>query len=325
MKSVVDTIFVGKDRQYNRRFLRMCSHHLVEPVACTPASGEAGLRFRRAKHDGKASGGWEKGQVENHAGFVRERFFMPRLRLKTYGVLNAWLLDKSIANARAHPHPEQPERTLWEIFEEERPKFVLHRGRFDGFHALPASVSKTCLARKCTQLALPQLLCGSTPTNTRSTPRLSVARSKSTLSRASLRSLRTLGCVADNIVIRQDGIVVAEHARAFGREKTTCDPWHYMPVLPSASFSSRQCLPEPQAGSARKPGALRHSAPPERGQRASTGCCRRRWSACAASSPCPMTATGRWRRSSPSCSPADCRRLRRPASRRCPRMLTWRR
>jgi hypothetical protein len=37
MKTAVDTIFVGKDRQYNRRFLQMCSHHLVDPVACTPA------------------------------------------------------------------------------------------------------------------------------------------------------------------------------------------------------------------------------------------------------------------------------------------------
>ena len=50
MKTAVETIFVGKDRQYNRRFLQMCSHHLVEPVACTPASG------------------WEKGQVENQVG-----------------------------------------------------------------------------------------------------------------------------------------------------------------------------------------------------------------------------------------------------------------
>jgi len=39
MKTAVDTIFVGKDRQYNRRFPQMCSHHLVDPVACTPASG----------------------------------------------------------------------------------------------------------------------------------------------------------------------------------------------------------------------------------------------------------------------------------------------
>src|SRR5580700_10341687 len=63
MKTAVDSVFVGKDRQYNRRFLRMCGHYLVEPVACTPASG------------------WEKGQVENQVGVVRERFFTPRLRV----------------------------------------------------------------------------------------------------------------------------------------------------------------------------------------------------------------------------------------------------
>jgi hypothetical protein len=39
MKTAVETIFVGKGRLYNRRFLQMCSHYLVEPVACTPASG----------------------------------------------------------------------------------------------------------------------------------------------------------------------------------------------------------------------------------------------------------------------------------------------
>ena len=129
MKTAVETIFVGKDRQYNRRFLQMCSHHLVEPVACTPASG------------------WEKGQVENQVGLVREHFFTPRLRFKSYDELNAWLMDKCIAWAKAHGHPERPDRTIWEVFEEERPKLVPYRGRFDGFHALPASVSKTCLVR----------------------------------------------------------------------------------------------------------------------------------------------------------------------------------
>ncbi len=64
MKTAVETIFVGKQRLYNRRFLQMCSHYLVDPVACTPASG------------------WEKGQVENQVGLVRERFFTPRLRFK---------------------------------------------------------------------------------------------------------------------------------------------------------------------------------------------------------------------------------------------------
>jgi transposase len=39
MKTAVDTIMVGRERAYNRRFLQMCSHYLVEPVACTPSSG----------------------------------------------------------------------------------------------------------------------------------------------------------------------------------------------------------------------------------------------------------------------------------------------
>jgi len=48
---------------------------------------------------------------------------------------------------------------------------------------------------------------------------------------------------ADRIVIRQDGAIVGEHMRSFGRNQTIYDPWHYVPVL------------------ARKPGALRNGAP----------------------------------------------------------------
>ena len=48
---------------------------------------------------------------------------------------------------------------------------------------------------------------------------------------------------ADRLVIRQDGAIVGEHRRRFGRGATTYDPWHYVPVL------------------ARKPGALRNGAP----------------------------------------------------------------
>ena len=43
MKTAVDAVFVGKERTYNRRFAQMCAHHLVEPVACTPAAGLQGL------------------------------------------------------------------------------------------------------------------------------------------------------------------------------------------------------------------------------------------------------------------------------------------
>jgi Mu transposase-like protein len=199
MKTAVETIFVGKYRLYNRRFLQMCSHYLVDPVACTPASG------------------WEKGQVENQVGLVRERFFTPRLRVKTYDELNAWLVDKSVEYAKTHPHPERPDRTVWEVFEEERPHLVPYRGRFDGFHASPASVSKTCLVR--------------------------FDNNKYSVSASAIGRPVEVQAYADRIVIRQDGRIVAEHRRSFGRGETIYDPWHYVPVL------------------ARKPGALRNGAP----------------------------------------------------------------
>jgi transposase len=199
MKTAVETVFIGKDRLYNRRFLQMCSHYLVEPVACTPASG------------------WEKGQVENQVGLVRERFFTPRLRFKNYDELNAWLLDKCIAYAKAHRHPELAEQTIWEVFETERPQLVPYAGRFDGFHTVPASVSKTCLVR--------------------------FDNNKYSVAASAVGRPVEVQAYADRIVIRQDGRIVGEHRRCFGRGETIYDPWHYVPVL------------------ARKPGALRNGAP----------------------------------------------------------------
>ena len=168
MKTAVDSVFIGKDRQYNRRFLRMCGHYLVDPVACTPASG------------------WEKGQVENQVGLVRERFFTPRLRVASYEELNAWLLDRCVAYAKAHKHPELADRTIWQAFEAERPQLVPISGPFDGFHAIQASVSKTCLVRFDNN-------------------KYSVA------SRAVGRPVE-IQAYADRVVIRQDGAVVGEHS-----------------------------------------------------------------------------------------------------------------
>ncbi len=187
MKKAVETIFVGKKRLYNRRFLQMCSHYLVEPVACTPASG------------------WEKGQVENQVGLVRERFFTPRLRFKNLDELNAWLLDQCIAYAKAHHHPELTHQTIWEVFEAERPKLVRYTGRFDGFHSVPASVSKTCLVR--------------------------FDNNKYSVAASAVGRPVEVYAYADRIVIRQEGRIVAEHPRSFSRGDTLYDPWHYVPVL----------------------------------------------------------------------------------------------
>jgi transposase len=35
MPTAVESVFIGKKRQFDRRFLQMCSYYLVEPTACT--------------------------------------------------------------------------------------------------------------------------------------------------------------------------------------------------------------------------------------------------------------------------------------------------
>lgn len=199
MKTAVDAIFIGKERAYNRRFAQMCGHYLVEPVACTPASG------------------WEKGQVENQVGTVRQNFFAPRVRVKSLEELNDWLADRCVAWAKMRPHPEIQGKTIWQVFEEERASLVPYRGRFDGFHSIPASVSKTCLVR--------------------------FDNNKYSVEASAVGRPVEIRAYADRIELRQEGRIVGEHARAFGRGETVYNPWHYVPVL------------------ARKPGALRNGAP----------------------------------------------------------------
>ncbi len=235
MKTAVETIFVGRERAYNRRFLQMCSHYLVDPVACTPALGlgegpgrEPGRAGARAVLHAATAGEELRGAERLAARPVR------RLR-------------------QAHTAiPKLREQTIWEMFEAERPSLVRYAGRFDGFHAVPASVSKTCLVR--------------------------FDNNRYSVSASAVGRPVEIRAYAERIELRQDGRLVGEHRRCFGRDQTVFDPWHYVPVL------------------ARKPGALRNGAPFKDWVSAGGAgadppqACRRR----------PM-ATGRWSRSSPPC------------------------
>src|SRR5260221_8885038 len=102
-------------------------------------------------------------------------------------------------------HPELTDQTIWQVFEAERPKLVPYAGRFDGFHAVSASVSKTCLVR--------------------------FDNNKYSVAASAVGRPVEVHAYADRIVIRQDGRTVAEHSRSFGRGDTLYDPWHYVPVL----------------------------------------------------------------------------------------------
>ena len=127
MKTAVTTVFVGKERVFNRRFLVMADHYMVEPTACSPAAG------------------WEKGQVEHQVQTIRGRFFKPRLRFASLEELNGWLEAECRRWAELHAHPEQKEMTVAQALELERPALQPMLAPFDGFHETQHAVTGTCL------------------------------------------------------------------------------------------------------------------------------------------------------------------------------------
>jgi transposase len=179
MKTAVEAIFVGKARQYNRRFLRMCSHHLIEPVACTPASG------------------WEKGQVENQVGNLRDQLFRPKPRVKSLAELNAWLEDQCIAYAKRTKHPEFKDRTIWNVFQEERASLMELREPFDGCVEKAVRASTTCLIMADHNRY---------SVDARAAGRMVLVRS-----------------YAERIVVIFNNEVVADHLRNFRRDKIVYD------------------------------------------------------------------------------------------------------
>jgi hypothetical protein len=187
MKTAVEAIFVGKARRYNRRFLQMCSHHLVEPVACTPASG------------------WEKGQVENQVGNLRDQLFRPKPRVKSLAELNAWLEDQCIAYAKRNQHPEFKDRTIWEVYQEERASLMELRGPFDGFVEKAVRATTTCLIMADHNRY---------SVDARAAGRMVLVRTH-----------------AEHIVVLLGDEIVADHPRNFRRDQIVYDPWHYLPVL----------------------------------------------------------------------------------------------
>lgn len=185
LKTVVDAIFVGKDRQFNRRFMSCANHYLFEPVACTPAAG------------------WEKGQVENQVGNVREWLFTPRLSFESFETLNVWLATRCIELGQ-RKHPEDSCR-IAEYFEREKESLRAITEPFDGYVEEMVRVSTTCLVRvDRNQYSVPAKFAGKA---------VSVRRR------------------AHSILMVADNTVIASHQRSFGRDQVIFDPWHYLPIL----------------------------------------------------------------------------------------------
>jgi transposase len=187
MKTVVDKIGHGKEREFNRRFLQLASHYLFEVNACTPSSG------------------WEKGQVERQVGVNRNRVFIPRLCFENFAELNAHLSEQMILEAHNTRHPEIPERSVHEVYEEEKPYLRRQATAFEGCATEERRAGMQCLVRfDSNNYSVPCEYAG---------------------------KVVSVRIFAERVVIAVDGKSVAEHERGFEKKRYILDPLHYIPLL----------------------------------------------------------------------------------------------
>ena len=127
LKTVVDKIGKGKERIYNKQFIRLASHYVFEITACTPASG------------------WEKGTVERNVQTCREIYFKQNKNYKDIDELNSLIDSFLIQYAKSHNHPEYKDKMIYEVFENEKKYLVKQESDFDGYVTTERHVRKDCL------------------------------------------------------------------------------------------------------------------------------------------------------------------------------------
>ena len=86
MRTAVDRVGRGKERQINMRFLAMTNHYVFGPEFCNPAAG------------------WEKGQVEKNVRDARHRFWQPMPEFPDLAALNDWLELRCMEMWHEIPH-----------------------------------------------------------------------------------------------------------------------------------------------------------------------------------------------------------------------------
>lgn len=197
LKTVVQTIFSGKSRQFNGRFMTLANHYLFEPVACTPASG------------------WEKGQVENQVGNIREWLFTPTPRFKDFTELNAWL-ERRCRELASRRHPQRAE-TIADAMRDELPALNPVTMPFDSYVEQSLRVSSTCL--------------------------ISLDRNRYSVPAAWAGKVISVRLSAEFVRAVADGQEIACHPRVFGRDQISCDPWHYLPILETKPGALRHGTP----------------------------------------------------------------------------------
>ena len=126
MKTAVDKVRRGKERDVNARFGAMVNHFLFEAQFCNPASG------------------WEKGQVEKNVRDARHRLWQHVPAFATLDALNDWLEARCMALWHEIDHGKLP-GTVADVWMQERALLMPLPRPFDGFVEHTKRVSPTCL------------------------------------------------------------------------------------------------------------------------------------------------------------------------------------
>jgi hypothetical protein len=126
MRTAVDKIGRGKERQVNARFSAMVSHFLFEAEFCNPASG------------------WEKGQIEKNVQDARHRLWQPMPDFSSLAALNDWLETRCRELWAQTLHGSQP-GAIVDVWAEEVGRLMQLSRPFDGFVEHAKRVSPTCL------------------------------------------------------------------------------------------------------------------------------------------------------------------------------------
>ena len=126
MRTAVDRVGRGKERQINMRFLAMTNHYVFGPEFCNPAAG------------------WEKGQVEKNVRDARHRFWQPMPEFPNLDALNDWLEQRCMEMWHEIPHGGLV-GSIADVWADEQVALMPLPCAFDGFVEHSKRVSPTCL------------------------------------------------------------------------------------------------------------------------------------------------------------------------------------
>jgi len=129
MRTAVDRIGKGKQRNVNARFESMTGHYLFEAEFCNRAAG------------------WEKGRVEKNVQDRRRHIWREaaQRRWASLAELNSWLLQACQDSWSELKHPDWPELSVADVLQDERIRLMALPKAFDGYVEHPTRVTSTAL------------------------------------------------------------------------------------------------------------------------------------------------------------------------------------